>query len=157
MVVLGISPGTRSTGIAVLNESKLVRWQRLSFPKKWSKEKLHCILNAITSWIDLHKIETIAVKIPDELPISEAYIQLVGAINVLCENKNIRPTYYTLSEIKQRYDSKNKINKHCLVNFLLEYFPELQIHLQNADSRKKIYYEKVFEAVAAAHCFQNEV
>lgn len=157
MVVVGISPGTRYMGIAILRDRKLVKWQLLSFPDKWSPEKLQTILSSLDNYIGHTRTHDIAIKIPDELPLSESYIKLVGAINVLCERKKIQPLYYTLKELKQRFCEDKKVTKNCLAQVLTSTYPELEMYLKQKSVSDRLYYEKVFEAVAVAHALQNEV
>lgn len=157
MVVVGISPGTRYMGFAILRDRKLVKWQLLSFPDKWSPEKLQAILSSLDNYIGHSRTQAIAIKIPDELPISESYIQLVGAINVLCERKKIQPLYYTLKELKLRFCDTKTVNKHCLAKAITRVYPELEVYVNQKNNADRLYYEKIFEAVAAAHALQNEV
>lgn len=144
MAVLGISPGTRSVGVAVITDGVLVKWQLHTFSEKWTQKKLKRIITTLDVWIARNYIDEIAIKIPDELPLSKAYIKLVGGINILCEARAIRPKYYTLSELKQAHSPKQTINKKQLIAFVLQLFPDLQL------SKQKKGHDKVFEAVGAA-------
>lgn len=155
MVTVGISPGTRFTGIVVLSDRRLIKWQLMSFPRKWSAEKLDSIINAIQKWIDNNQATSVVIKIPDDLPVSNPYIQLVGAINVLCEQRNIQPIYKTLSEIKECYCNTKNVNKAELAKQLLNFYPELEPYIDKKSCTNKLHYEKLFEATACAHCIQN--
>ena len=64
--ILGISPGTRFIGIAILADGKLVNWQVRSFPGEWSDEKLRVILAAIDTVIVRYRIEQVTVPVLSE-------------------------------------------------------------------------------------------
>lgn len=147
-MVLGISPGTRTIGIATIKDGQLTKRQLLSYPQKWSDQKLQKMLSVLEGYLSKYTIQQVAIKIPDELPISTAYIQLVGAINVLCEQLGIQAQYYTLSELKQGYFPDRDINKQMLISYLQQQYPELEYFSKN---RKRLsYYAKIFEAVGVA-------
>lgn len=146
-MVLGISPGTRTTGIAVLINGTPTHWQLLSFSESWTDTKKQKILTTIRYWVRKHRIQQVAIKIPDNLPISRAYIELVGALNVLCEQHRIVPTYYTLTELKEGYFPDKVVSKPTLIHYLLKQHPDLHTHRRN--TRKKGY-DKIYEAVGVA-------
>lgn len=155
--VLGISPGTRSIGIALLRNGKLADWKVQSFHGSWSDTKLQRITHFVSQYVDSNKVDTIAVKIPDELPLSANYIQLVGTLNVLFERKGIRPVYYTLSDLKRHNCPKEKVNKITLAKCIVAKYPDLLPEHHSEQSNRSNYYHKIFEAVAAAQCArQNE-
>lgn len=157
MVVLGVSPGTRYMGIAILCDRKLVKWKLCSFPKKWTPQKLKTIVSSFENYISKSNTKVIAIKVPDTLPLSKAYIQLVGTINALCESKNIKPVYYTLNDLKIRYCGTQSVNKEWLAQTITLQNPELEKYLNKKNDTGKLHYEKIFEAVAVCHALQNEV
>lgn len=156
--VLGISPGTRSIGIALLRNGKLTDWKIQSFQGTWADTKLQRITHFVSQYVVRNKVGVIAVKIPDELPLSANYIQLVGTLNALFERKSIRPIYYTLSDLKKHHCPKEKVNKVTLAKCIVAKYPDLLPEHHSEQSNRTSYYYKIFEAVAAAKCaMQNEV
>jgi Holliday junction resolvasome RuvABC endonuclease subunit len=154
-VVLGISPGTRSTGIAVLRDGRLMQSKVLTFRGAWGQAKMRSILHYLSQCMDRNKVEVVAIKIPDELPLSQAYIRLLGALNVLCERKGMKAVYYTLSDLKKYYCPGRKINKKVLAECVARKYPDLYLELRKEQSNDNPYYHKLFEAVAAAHLLQR--
>lgn len=152
-LVLGISLGTRHIGIAVVNNGELIDWQVCNFPQKWSAQKLKYILQAFEKHINRNKVQAVAVKIPDVLPVSVGFMQLVGGLNVLLERKRIQTQYCTLSELKQHFCPNVKANKARLADCILEKYPDL--HHYKHSSRNIFYYSRVFEALAAAYRLQT--
>jgi len=151
--VLGISPGTRRCGIAIAHSRKLIHYQVQTFPGTWSHKKLIRILRVIAGHIKLHAIEEIAVKLPDALPTSKAFIQLIGSINVLRERNGITIQYYTLNELKLGHAGTGKISRVRLIESIVKRHPELLPEYQRERRNKEAYYYKMFEAVL---CTQME-
>lgn len=151
--VLGISPATRRLGLALIRSGRLADWEMQSFPGKWSQEKLDAIVRFLSRYIVTNDVTAIAVKIPDELPVSANYIQLVGTLNALFEKKNIKTMYYTLSELKRHHCPKEKINKAALSACVAARYPELIPEYQKESLNRNSYYAQVFEAVAAARMY----
>jgi hypothetical protein len=103
--------------------------------------------------INRNKVEVVAIKIPDVLPVSMGFMQLVGGLNVLLERKRIQTQYCTLSELKQHFCPGKKATKTILANCILEKYPDL--HHYNHASGNIFYYSRVFEALAAAYRLQT--
>ncbi len=148
-MVLGISPGTRTVGIAVLQETTLIHYELLSFPQKWSAIKKQEILQRISLYLTRYGITQVAIKIPDELPISTAYIQVVSDLNTMCDARGMTPTYFTLSELKQGYLPDAQVKKETLIRYITKLYPDLHIYTRK-ESKDRKYYDKVYEAVGSA-------
>jgi len=149
--ILGISLGTRQIGIALCTGGQLYEWQVKTFTGKWSKSKLRGILLTLSGIIDEERVGQVAVKIPDIIPASKGFTQLMGGLNVLCEQKHFKARYYTLSDIKKQFAPDKELNKETLAEIIVACHPELQHAYRKQKKRKNAYYYKLFEAVAAAH------
>lgn len=153
--ILGISPGTQHVGVAVIKEERLTHSKVQTFRGSWSDAKRKAIMYFLNQSIDGNKVVGVAIKIPDELPVSEAYIQLLGAMNALFERKGIKAVYYTLADLKKHYCPDRKINKAVLAECVAAKYPDLHFELRKEQSNGNPYYHKVFEAVAAAHLLRK--
>jgi len=153
--IIGISPGTRSIGIAILKEERLTEWKAKAFPAKWSKYKLQSLIEYVSQYIA--EQGDVAIKIPDELPTSPQYIQLVATLNVLLERKGIRAMYYTLSDLKKHYCPGRVVNKNILSECIVSKYPELLPEYTREQTNRNHFYNKMFEAVAAARMYQTEM
>ena len=151
-MILGISPGTRSCGFAVVREGYIKKWGVQSYKGAWSDGKLIGILYSVSQLITRHRIQEVAVKIPDTMPRSVGYAQLIGALNVIFEQREVKARYYTLSEVRKLHTGNMKDNKKTLFAQIANIYPELRPLYQKEVHAEKPYYDKVFEAVAAAHC-----
>jgi len=122
-----------------------------SFPGSWSHKKLKRILRSIARHIELHAVEKIAVKLPDALPTSKAFIQLIGSLNVLRERKGIQIGYYTLNQLKLAHAGTAKATRAELIAYIVKRHPELLPEFQRERRNKEAYYYRMFEAVLCTH------
>ncbi|MBZ0097576.1 MAG: hypothetical protein K8F30_00750 [Taibaiella sp.] len=151
--VLGISPATKRMGLGLIRNGKLVDWEIQSFPGKWARGKLERIVGFVSRYIVTNDVTAIAVKIPNELPVSANYIQLVGTLNRLFEKKGIRPMYYTLSELKKHHCPPGRATKETLAACVAGKYPNLFAEHEKEQVNRNRYYDQMFEAVAAARMY----
>jgi Holliday junction resolvasome RuvABC endonuclease subunit len=148
-IVLGISPGTRSVGFALMCGNELLGFEIQSFKETWSRKKLRRILEAISFQIIQYDIREVAVKVPDNMPASKGFSQIIGSMNVLFEAKKIKKKYYSLTDIQKKLGIADG-TQELIAEAMAQKYPALS----RAHSKKhlKIYYRKLFEAVAVAQC-----
>lgn len=99
-IQLGISPGTRLTGLAIAKNGKFLDWQLKSFKGKWSGIKLTIILRSIQGIIEQYGITHIALKVPHPSRSSKAVKKLCKEIQWLAHEYNI--TIQTCTSIDLR-------------------------------------------------------
>lgn len=155
MRILAISPTSRKIGIAVFEGTRLLDWHTANFPHAWSDQKLQMMLSCIGKYI-VPETEAVVIKIPDMLPTSENYIKLVGTINVLLENRRIKPVYITLSEAKAWYSGNKRISKTKIWDRITERFPEMLPEYTHEQQNKRVYYANMLEAVAIGYYYLKE-
>jgi Holliday junction resolvasome RuvABC endonuclease subunit len=149
--ILGIDPGTRFVGIAVMRGSGLVHYQIRAFQGPWSLEKLEKIVLWVDANISKYGVTKVAIKIPDVFPLSPGYNQLIGSLNVFCSSKNIKPAYYTASEIKSRLSKAEIQTTDELMQILVLKHPELWLEYRKEQGNENAHYHKLFHSVAVAH------
>lgn len=148
-VRLGISPGSRHIGIAVLYNRELITWRVHTFRGKWSDVKRKTMLATLEKLFASYAIEAVAVKIPDKLPDSFSFGQVLGVINILCERKGIKARYCTLSDIKRCFSTNEQVTKASIVSYLVHKYPELTREYNKEQKNHYKYYAYIFEAVSA--------
>ena len=145
--ILGISPGTRRVGIAILENKSLVDWQTLSFPKPWTDAKVEDITEAIKSIILYHRITHVALKVPPKHKTTPNLILVLKALKRLFKRQKVHLTVYSISELKNYCQQSNKDK---MAEFISKKEPYLdRIYRKNLISQVK-YYTPVFEAISAA-------
>ena len=149
-VTVGLSPGSRHIGIAILHRKQLITWRVQTFKGKWSQHKEAAIIEALQKLFASYEVEAVSVKIPDLFPDSLGFSQVLGIINRLCEREGLQVSYYTLSEIKRQFSTNPKVNKDAIVAYLVHQYPELMPEYKRAQQGRAKYYARIFEAVAVS-------
>ena len=155
--VLGISPGTRVTGIAVFHDGELMEWKVKTINGAWSKLKLSLLTSYIGKTIDRYAARSMVVKILHESKSSSGLNMLIASLNLLAKEK--RCLYYTctIKDLKSLYKTYTVKNKDDLVEAICRKHPEL-IFVRNKEKKNRYrYYTKMFEAIACAHsCLKQQ-
>src|SRR5258708_30554456 len=103
MVVLGISVGTRVTGIAIISntdKTELIDWQSHSFPAVWSESKMEQIISRYEKYIKANKVTVVVVKIPRLSHLNKALKNLLTKLRSLVAFHGCLMDYTTLNELK---------------------------------------------------------
>jgi RNase H-fold protein (predicted Holliday junction resolvase) len=154
MVILGISIGTRSSGIAILDSGKLTRWDTLSFKKMWSERKADKIVSKYELYLEAHSVTVVVLKIPPLSHQTEALVILLNKIQELLTYKGCMVEYKTKKEIKKALPEVR--NTKQLMNHVVALYPRLTPYYERELKNKNPYYEKIFEAVIVAHLCKKE-
>ena len=149
-IILGISPGTRSFGIAVIQNGILVDWGVRAFNDKWSADKLQRILSRLDTVIRINEVDFVACKTVHPSRSSKELNELLAAIMEYCNKSGLERMYLTLQEIGTGLISEEKVTKRVIVDHLLLKYPEIIPYFKKEKRNKRPYYIKVFEALAAA-------
>jgi hypothetical protein len=154
MTILGISIGTRRNGIAVLRERKLEQAHVHTFNERWSTPKCVAILALYKKYLCDHDIAHVVVKIPKPSHFSLAIKQLIKGLNEYVSNHGCLIEYRTLEDIKRADPSIT--NRTTLRTKAVQHYPILAHELRKDSNNKHPYYNKLFEAVIAAHQRRGE-
>ncbi|MBB5397194.1 hypothetical protein [Mucilaginibacter sp. AK015] len=149
MVILGISLGTRTSGIAILDSGKLIAWNTLSFRHRWSEKKAHKIVSRYDLYLRNHRVTAVVLKIPPLTHHTEALLTLLKKLQELFTYHGCMVEYKTKAEVKAAIPEVRNTRQlieyttdlyHCLI-------PE-QVHELRSKNK---YHHKMFEAVLVAH------
>lgn len=157
MTILGISPGTRSFGIAVLDTEDLSECQVKTFNGQWSKGKLLLILNTLEKLYDRYGIEHLALK--ETLPVqnSKNVKELIRHIITRAKRRGISVVRYTIHDIKREIIPSGKHSMDEIMEFLSIQYPMLKSYYLKEKRNLNSYYVPMFEAVAAARIVEEDV
>ena len=144
---LGLSLGTRLTGLVLMTGRSLELWKVKNFDQRWSEKKLSYIVKALEYYMDDYLIESVTIKIPEPCRSSFALERLTEALLRLCERKGIRADTCTTPDLKSYCHVRNRRE---LMDYVTRLYPELGHVRGKAGRVKKVYYVKIFEAVLAA-------
>lgn len=152
MVVLGISIGTRVTGIAIINDTELIAWQSHTFPAQWSKAKMEQIINRYEKYIRTHKVTMVVIKIPRLSHHNNALKSLLSKLRSLIAFHGCLMDYTTLNELKTALPIQNSFD---IQTFIVRQYPVLIPEYNRERVNKRPYHHKMFEAVLIAHIWKD--
>jgi hypothetical protein len=153
--LLGISPGTRVVGLAVINKGILIEWKVKTFKEMWSCSKRKTILATINRICEYHGIQVIAIKKIDPLRSSPQLDRLIATIIKQAERNHIKLRQYSLSDLDYDFHTGKKQSKGNLSEKIADKHPEVRKeYLQERNNRKE-YYTKMFEAIAMAEQYRE--
>ncbi len=153
--LLGISPGTRIIGLAVINKGILVEWNVKTFKEMWSCSKRKLILATIARICEYHEIQVIAIKKINPLRSSTPLDRLRASIIKQAERNRIKVRQYSLSDLDYDLQTGKKQGKVNLSEKVADKHPEVhKEYLQERNNRKE-YYTKMFEAIAMAEQYRE--
>lgn len=153
-MVLGISLGTRTLGVAVLQGKELVEWRTLIFKGKWSEQKCTAIVNRLRKIIQSNKITRIALKLPPSTHHSSGMKMLLESIAAHTRAYSIGLYTFTIADIKNHHGS-TITNKEALQQQVFSMYPELASEYHKERGNRNKYYSKLFEAIGAALLLQH--
>jgi len=152
MVILGISLGTRNSGIAILDNGKLVAWNTLAFKNEWSHRKATKIVSRYERYLKKHKVTVVVLKIPPFTHRTEAILTLIKKIQKIIVYHGCMVEYKTKAEIKQELPDVR--NTKDLMAYVSTFYPVLAEEYTQELSNRNRYHTKMFEAVIVAHLFK---
>ena len=149
MVILGISIGTRTSGIAIISKRGLIEWQTLSFKNSWSEQKADYIIRSYERYVKRHKVTVISVKIPPASHVSAALSILLEKLVAMCTYHGCMVEYTTKKQLKAAMPEVQ--NTKQLITYTAQLYPVLERSVQKELSNRSRYYHKMIEAVVVAH------
>ena len=164
-VILGINPGARYLGYALLQSSELRDWGIKAINGKWTAEKKKKIGRIYRVFLDEWNPDYVAIKRLHPDRSSPALEEQISEIKQICNSRRI-PVYEYPIEYLEKIILPEKLDKKNLVETLFEQYPILFAEMEKEriifsqmekkGSDKKIYHTRMFEALAAAHvCFDQ--
>ena len=145
--ILGISIGTNTVGLTLIKKKELSDWSIKTYNGQWSRYKEQVIVNSIIKYIERNEVCTVAFKSPEDCRSSEAVKGLSKAIHRYCLRRKIGFHTISINIIKRVTGCKNK---HELMKFIAEKYPEMRSKVRRQEKSKNHYYFKLFEALGAA-------
>lgn len=146
--MIGISPGTRATGLALIKDGVLIDYGSKIFTAKWSAKKLAKVLTVLEEYIKRYKATCIAVKISHKSRTSKGLEAITMGVIDMAKRLNIDCWTYNTDQIKQYCNGS--MSKQELFSYILQQYPEVEKGI-NLTLSSINYHQKTFEAIALAH------
>ena len=153
--LLGISPGTRVIGLAVMHKGELIEWKVKTFKDAWGKDKQKAILATITRICEYYSVGVISIKKVDPLRSSPQLDRLVAAIVKQAQRNRLKVQLYSLSDLDYEKRTGEKQTKNILTEHVAEKHPELRKKYLRERNNRTEYYTKMFEAIAMAERYRE--
>jgi RNase H-fold protein (predicted Holliday junction resolvase) len=149
MIILGISIGTRSSGIAILDNGRLEAWNTLSFRNAWSEKKATKIVSKYEKYLKKHTVTVVVLKIPPLTHQTEAILTLMEKVREIVSYHGCMVEHKTQTDIKVAIPEIK--NGRDLINHTAKLYPALIPKLNKELLNRNSYHDKMFEAVLVAH------
>jgi len=149
MIILGISLGTATTGIAVLDGGELVFWHTHSFRDRWSSKKATKIASCYEAYVSQYKPYVVLIKVPPIHHHTAAIKQLLKKASTVFEYHGCMVEYKTKEDVKAVMQGVH--NHNDLMKYAIAQYPILEEEYTQALATKQQYHAKVFDAVMVAH------
>jgi hypothetical protein len=146
-IILGISIGTNTVGLALIKNRELTDWSIKTYNGQWSRYKEQSIVNSIINYIERNQVSVVAFKSPEDCRSSQAVKGLTKIIHKHCLRRKIGFHTVGINIIKRVTGCKNK---HELMRFIADKYPEMRQKVKRQEKSKNHYYFKLFEALGAA-------
>lgn len=154
-VILGISPGGRYVGVAMIRHGELSHWKVKSYKGITSAERTRRTVAYIENLILLQVITCIACKVPHPHRTSSDIDQLINQIEGLATRHGIDCRRYSIEDLKQLFNMRYS-NKYLLSEYVTLRFPQLNDILIRERKNRHRYHIRTFEAIAAGLCYHRD-
>lgn len=152
MTILGISIGSTRTGVCVLRDGILIDRQIHSYHTVWPDNKLRIIINRYKRYIRKWQVKAIIVKVPPPRKHTKATKLILKRIEALAKEHSCSFDLITKLEIKEVLGLHSTTALNECARLL---YPGLNFVYEKGELNDHSYYKKLFEAVLAAHSYQE--
>jgi Holliday junction resolvasome RuvABC endonuclease subunit len=157
--ILAIDPGTKTTGVAVLENDELLYYgvktiRRPKSPQEVLLEAGRIVMNLI----DFYQPTILAIEKPFLVQKSASLlIVLVEEMKVVGQRVGLRVFEYPPTFVRKRLCQSGRATKHETAVFVAQRYPELSRLLHRTSLFEQRYYSHVFDAVAVGIICSEEV
>lgn len=154
MTVLGISLGTKRTGICVLQDDTVLDANVHRYDDQWSDTKLHLIITRYRQYVRRYGVTAIIIKIPPLKMHTAAVRKLMKKVEALAKQCYCEFDLITKKEIKLTLCLASSGE---IANYVKEKYPDLTVSYEKGVRNEQINYKKLYEAVLSAHIYQERL
>lgn len=154
MIILGISIGTRTSGIAIISKRGLISWNTLSFKNTWSENKANHIIRKYEKYLHKQAVTVVVLKVPRISHHTEAIMSLLQKVNAIVAKHGCMVEYKSQEQIKTAVPHIK--NQRDLIIHTANLYPVLMGNQEKELNNRNSYHDKMFEAVLVAHLWKEE-
>ncbi|HEY8931423.1 MAG TPA: hypothetical protein VIM55_19625 [Mucilaginibacter sp.] len=154
MTILGISVGTRTSGIAIISDNGLISWNTLSFKSAWTERKGEAIVQKYQKYLDHHQVTAVILKVPRTSHHTNAILTILKKIDGIVKQHGCVVAYTSQIEIKNAVPHLK--NGKDLIEHTTSLYPVLHRAQTRELTNRNNYHDKMFEAVLVAHLWKQK-
>jgi Holliday junction resolvasome RuvABC endonuclease subunit len=155
--ILGINPGLRYLGIAVLQGVGLRDWRVMTIPGTQPEDKAKGALRLVSKLIDEHEPNVLAIKKLHPARSSRALARWVAQVRDLAKGKGLRVYQYSVRDLEAFIAPGERTNKRRMAEAIACEYPALLHELGRERRSRNAYHLRMFEAVGLASlCFHQQ-
>ena len=158
MKILGIDPGTREMGVAVLDGQQLVYYGVKTIRRQRSPvEVLHRIQEITASLIERHRPNILAIEKMFLIQKSASLLVVAAEeIKATARQHGLAVYEYAPTVVRKLICQNGRATKQETARVIAAKFPELRGYLVQKTKWETLYYANMFDAVALAVCCKEE-
>jgi hypothetical protein len=148
--IIGINPGTRYLGLAVLYGRELMDWRIKTLPGKWSEGKIEKAKKILSDLFDLYEPNVLVIKKLHPARRTENLERLTKEIKHFARRKGLRVYQYSIKDIETRFVESKKLNKRNLIEEVVKLHPAIRHNVEKERHNKNRYYCRGIEGIGLA-------
>lgn len=147
-LILGISPGTRFLGFAVLKNGEVVHSYLKAFKGKWNAKKENNIREWLRKQISQYEDVVVAMKKLNPSYAQAQQLSVISMIEQIAREDNLPIYSYSNKDLKQHFCHSTRADPKLLMKAVVEITQDFMIEYQRELKNSSGYYIKFFEAIA---------
>lgn len=155
--ILGVSPGARFIGIAVMKEGEVVDAKIKPFNGIWSIEKLDLVETYFSEIIKKYSIKVVVLKVPPAVYITSRLAEVISRIKEVAKRSNCEVVTFTHHEVKHHFFGKRRTHTRMLVKRIVEITQDFLLEANREQENHSGYYFKMFEAIAVTFVYKAQL
>ena len=146
--ILGLSPGSRDIGVAVLQDGTLKEWRIVSIRAKTLQEKIQMLKQILNRLHRSYQLTSVAMK---GIHLHPSFVQLecvTHEIQSFAHEHRLRVQIFSLTKLKNTLMVPKGEDRCFMADLIADHYPVLYSELRRRIIRNNSYSLKIFEAVA---------
>lgn len=144
-VILGISPGTRTTALVVIQNKRILDMY-IKDTKGSYQQCIPAIVQLLNSVIEKYQVQAISMKVVPSYQSTDVLTDLYSEIRQVACNTGIFLSTFKMENLR-KLSGDNHPNKESLFRHLALQFPEVEVQYHKVHKNRN---RKIMEALACA-------
>ncbi len=155
--ILGVSPGARFIGVAVMKYGEIVDVKIKPFNGIWSPEKLDRVEAYFTKLIKAYSVKVVVLKVPPAVYITARLADVIKRIKAVAKRNHCEVECFDHHEVKHHFFGKRRTHTRMLVKRIVEITQDFLLEANREQENHSGYYFKMFEAIAVTFVYRAQL